>query len=120
MDQPVVALDMINRFINEESFQDFLLPVEGLLSVSLSSVSLTLSLSVSLSLFLSLTHSLLRSADALAEEYQNAEIPSAYQTPVSSVAEAPVQSHGTSLWLAGGLVLVTLFVYLSLSYREKR
>lgn len=30
MDQPAVALDMIRRFIHHESFQDFLLPIEGL------------------------------------------------------------------------------------------
>ena len=29
MDQPSVALDMINRFINDESFDDFPLPAEG-------------------------------------------------------------------------------------------
>jgi carboxypeptidase C (cathepsin A) len=30
MDQPAVALDMIDRFINQENFDDFPLPNEGL------------------------------------------------------------------------------------------
>lgn len=29
MDQPSVALDMIDRFIHDESFDDFPLPSEG-------------------------------------------------------------------------------------------
>jgi hypothetical protein len=100
MDQPAVALDMISRFINQQSFEDFPLPVEGEFYRPSSAFSKLM---------------MPRPVD----EYQNAEIPTAYKSSATIPLDTPFSSSSSWGWISASLALL-LVLYAIRQLREKR